>query len=320
MLVDGWIDVHGHFFPPMTGDEEQEMLRGLRDACWVVDEPVRWSAASTLAYLDRTGIQLQMLSYLPPNAAKLRAANDFGARTMREHPSRFGLLVALPTNDPEACLAEIARSDRELGGDGFAVSCMYNEVPLSDPRLEPVWAELDARRATVFAHPNAYGKAWGRPAALMDVAFQTAHVFVDMLYAGVFRRYPNIRFIVAHCGGAIPAVSGRLMILGNERWIPNPKQITPTEMKQHLRRLYLDTAATMPTNLGAALLMTTPEKIVYGSDCGVPCSTDATMDANLEALLAFEGLSAEQIQAIGKNARNLFPSAAARIDAANAVR
>jgi len=56
---------------------------------------------------------------------------------------------------------------------------------------------------------------------------------------------------------------------------------TPSEMRQHLRRLFLDTAATMPTGLGAALLMTTPDKIVYGSDCGVPCTTDATMDANI---------------------------------------
>ena len=150
----------------------------------------------------------------------------------------------------------------------------------------------------------------------MDVAFQTAHTFADMLYAGVFRRYPDIRFVVAHCGGALPAVSGRLLLLGNERWIPNPHQVTPTEMRQHLRRLFLDTAATMPTGLGAALLMTTPDKIVYGSDCGVPCTTDATMDANIEAMLAFGGLTPEQIQAIGRNALTLFPAAAARIEAA----
>ena len=297
----------------MTADEEKAFTAGLQKACWCWDEPVRWDAASTLAYLDRTGIQMQMLSYLPPDIAKLRAANEFGASVVRQHPSRFGLLAALPTSDPTACLAEIERASGELRADGFAVQCLYNEVPLGDPRLEPVWAQLDARRAVVFAHPNAYGSAWGRPAALMEVAFQTAHVFVDMLYAGIFRRYPNIRFVVAHCGGALPAISGRLMILGNERWVPNPKQVTPSEMKQHLRRLYLDTAATMPTGLGAALLMTTPDKIVYGADCGVPCSTDATMDRNIEELLAFKGLSAEQIQAIGRNALNLFPSAAARI-------
>ncbi len=316
MLVDHWIDIHGHFFPPAPLAAQQEIARQLRQACWCIEEPVSWDPATTLAYMDRTGIQMQMLSYVPPDVAKLRETNDYGAQLVREHPGRFGLLAALPTHDPEACLAEVARAADELGADGFAVQCLYKDVYLSDGRLEPVWAELNRRRAVVFAHPNAYGSAWGRPAALMDVAFQTAHTFADMLYAGVFRRYPDIRFVVAHCGGALPAVSGRLLLLGNERWIPNPHQVTPTEMRQHLRRLFLDTAATMPTELGAALLMTTPDKIVYGSDCGVPCTTDATMDANIEALLAFEGLTPEQIHAIGRNALTLFPAAAARIEAA----
>ena len=123
----------------------------------------------------------------------------------------------MPTHDPEECLAEIARAADELHTDGSAVQCRYNDVDLSDAKLEPVWSELNRRRAVVFAHPNAYGSAWGRPAALMEVAFQTAHIFADMLYAGVFRRYPDIRFVVAHCGGALPAVSGRLLLLGNER-------------------------------------------------------------------------------------------------------
>ena len=46
--------------------------------------------------------------------------------------------------------------------------------------------------------------------------------------------------------------------------------------------------------------MTTADKLVYGSDCGVPCTTDATMDANIEALLAYRGLSPEQISAFLK--------------------
>lgn len=317
MLVDHWIDIHGHFFPPAPLEVREELTRQLRKACWCIEEPVSWDPASTLAYMDRTSIQMQMLSYVPPDAAKLREANHYGAHLVREHPDRFGLLAALPTNNPEACLAEIAHAADELQADGFAVQCLYNDVYLSDGRLKPVWAELNQRRAVVFAHPNAYGSAWGRPSTLMDVAFQTAHTFADMLYAGVFRRYPDIRFVVAHCGGALPAVSGRLLLLGNERWIPNPHQVTPSEMRQHLRRLFLDTAATMPTGLGAALLMTTSDKIVYGSDCGVPCTTDATMDANIEALLAFDGLTPEQIQAIGRNALNLFPAAAVRIETAD---
>jgi 6-methylsalicylate decarboxylase len=97
------------------------------------------------------------------------------------------------------------------------------------------------------------------------------------------------------------------------RWVPNPQKITPVELRQQLRRLFLDTAATMPTGLAAALQMTTSDRIVDGSDCGAPCTTDATMDANIESVLAFDGLSSEQIQEIGRNAPKLFPVAATRM-------
>lgn len=56
--------------------------------------------------------------------------------------------------------------------------------------------------------------------------------------------------------------------------------------------------------------------IVYGSDSGMPCSTKETLEANRKELLALDGLSQEQIQNIGRNAFNLFPSAADRIDKA----
>jgi predicted TIM-barrel fold metal-dependent hydrolase len=233
---------------------------------------------------------------------------------VRRHPDRFGLLAALPTDHPEAALAEIARADDDLGADGYAVTCNYNGVLLSDPTLDPVWAELDRQRAVVFAHPDAYTPgAQGRPSALIEVAFETTRTFTDMLYAGLFRRFPNVTFVVAHCGAALPALSGRITLLGMESWVPNPNGLTATELAAALGRLYLDTAATCPSSLAAALAMTTPDQLVYGSDCGVPCTSEATMDRNLAALLNFPGLTDSQKAGIGARALRLFPSAAARL-------
>jgi 6-methylsalicylate decarboxylase len=314
MLVDKWIDIHAHFSPPVPEDARATVVDVMRQACWCIDEAPVWSLDVTLAYMDRTGIQMQMLSNIPKWLEGLRASNDFGADLVRRHPDRFGLLAALPTDHPEAALAEIARADDELGADGYAVTCNYNGVLLSDPTLDPVWAELDRRRAVVFAHPDAYTPgAQGRPSALIEVAFETTRTFTDMLYAGLFRRFPNVRFVVAHCGAALPALSGRITLLGLESWVPNPNGLTATELAAALSRLYLDTAATCPTSLAAALAMTTPDQLVYGSDCGVPCTSEATMDRNLEALLNFPDLTDNQKMAIGSRALRLFPSAAARV-------
>lgn len=313
MRVDQWIDTHAHFSMPTSDVQQAQVVAAMRSANWLIKEPPRWDPESTLAYMDRTGIAMQMLSNIPKEFKALQASNDYGASIVRRYPNRFGFLAALPTDDPDAALAEINRASIDLHADGFAVTCRYNDVYLSDSRLDPVWAELDRRTSVVFAHPDAYVPGYmGRPSALVEVAFETARTVADMLYAGTFRLFPNMTMILAHCGGSLPALSGRLLLLGDQSWVPNPNKVTVREMRDHLQRLYLDTAATCPTTLAAALAMTTFDKLVYGSDCGVPCTNEATMDANLEALMAYRGLTLEQIQQIGRRAQDLFPAAARR--------
>lgn len=309
MLVNHWIDVHAHFSPPAPDLDADTVVELMRLGDWKIDAPpAAWEVERTLAYMDRTGIRAQLLSNIPKSLDALRDSNDFGAKVVAEHPGRFGLLAALPTDDSDAAMAEIDRASTHLAPDGYAVTCRYNDVYLSDSRLDPVWAELDRRRAVVFAHPDAYTfGAQGRPAALLEVAFETARTFADMLYAGTLRRYPNITWVVAHCGGALPALSGRLELLGLEGWVPNPHRLTPSELSSQLRRLYLDTAATAPTALGAALAMTSARQLVYGSDCGVACTSEATMDANLQALLAYPGLDLQEVNEVGTGAARLFP-------------
>ena len=287
----------------------------MQDADWTGPKPPDWNLESTLDYMDRAGFAMQILSNIPRNLEALRSSNDYGASIVRRYPSRFGLLAALPTDDPEAALGEIARGYGMLAADGFAVTCCYNGIYLSDPRLEPVWAELDRREAVVFAHPNAYGPgSFGRPSALLEVAFETTRTVVDMLYAGIFRRYPNFKLVLAHCGAALPALSGRLLLLGTQPWVPNPNHLSSDEMREQLRRLFLDTAMTGSAHtLAPALSMTSCDHVVYGSDCGVPCTVEATALANIKALLNFAGLTSEQIERIGHNAKRLFPEAARRI-------
>ena len=320
-MATGWIDIHGHFTPPTSSKEREARWHAMREAKFMVPEPFQWTPESTLSYLDRAGIAMQMLSNIPKQLDALKDSNDYAASLVVKYPSRFGLLAALPTDNPKAALAEIERASHDLRADGFAVTCNYNSVYLGDSSLKDVWAELNRRHAVVFVHPDAYAPAsMGRPSPLIEVAFETARTVVDMLYAGVFRRYPKIRFILAHCGGALPVLSGRLKLLGTEPWVPNPNNITQDEITQQLSRMYLDTAATAPTGMAPALYMVPADHLVYGADCGVPCSTESTMEANKKAVLDFDGLSENQRLAIGRNVLALFPAAAARLDRKHGIR
>src|ERR1700678_4313956 len=213
MLVNGWIDTHAHFYPPQDASERIAQWELMKAAAWQLTESARWDPDSTLAYMNRTGIAMQLLSNIPKSAAALRTSNEEAATLVAEHPTPFGLLAALPTDACQAALSEVKRAEGELRADGYAVTCRYTGVSLSDERLEPLWAELDRLRATVFVHPDANaGAEMGRPPTLIDVAFETARTVTDMLYQAVFRRYPNIRFVIAHCGGALPALARRVAL------------------------------------------------------------------------------------------------------------
>lgn len=131
MDAQNWLDIHGHFSTPLASEEAcRTLVETLRKNDFLVDEAPRFDAEGTIAYLNRAGVALQMLSYIPWSIEKLRAANDYGASIVAKHPSRFGLLTALPTNDPQACLEEIDRTTKNYAvpPDGFAASTVYNDV------------------------------------------------------------------------------------------------------------------------------------------------------------------------------------------------
>jgi 6-methylsalicylate decarboxylase len=314
-LVDGWVDVHAHYSLPITEEQRTEQWKAQRAVCFLAPEPYYWSPESALDYMDRTGIAMQLLCNVHPTTSQaLCASNDYGAKLVAEHPARFGLLAALPVDDPGAALAEIERAGSDLHADGYALRALYNGVYLGDERLEPVWAELNRRHAVVFVHPSTVAPAQdGRPSNLVDAMFETTRSVVDMLYAGVFRRYPELTVILAHAGGVLPALSGRLELLGTEAWVPNPQGISRKEIREHLARLYLDTAASgADANLAPALTMVPRDHLVYGSDVGAPCSMEASLAANIKAIRSSRVLVGDEADRLGRRAWELFPAARRR--------
>jgi 6-methylsalicylate decarboxylase len=83
--------------------------------------------------------------------------------------------------------------------------------------------------------------------------------------------------------------------------VPNLNNITRDEMGEWLGGLWLDTAAAVPSALGPAVGVVGAGGVVYGVDCGAPCSTEETMEANRLEVWGYEGLSKEEREVIGRN-------------------
>ena len=315
-MPQNWIDAHGHFAAPGS-----TLSRGgpgtEAGGAWV------FAVETSLCYMDRTDVAAQLISNCNPitETDAIIASNTYGASLVDANPKRFGLMAMLPLGDPVRAFSEIGRATEELGADGFAALSNFDGVYLGDARFEPVWAELDRRGSTLFIHPTTRGYgdlALGRTGALIEAPFDTARTVVDMLYAGVFRRYPRFKVLLAHGGGALPSLAGRIANFGDgaRGWVANPHRITAEEMRAAFARFYYDTAlAGTAHSLDSILDVTTPDHVVYGADFGAPCTDPTLCDFNLAATRSFERLTLAQRESLGTNVLALVPKFAERIGA-----
>ncbi|WP_370940462.1 amidohydrolase family protein [Amycolatopsis sp. cg13] len=193
------------------------------------------------------------------------------------------------------------------------VTANYNGTHLGDETLLPLWEQLNEWGSVVFVHPDARRPpTLDHPAPLYEVAFETARTVFDMLFRRVFTLFPDITFVFAHCGGAFPALAGRVSLLGNEPWVPHG--LPAQDLAHQLENLYVDTAATAFSSslLPAAATLGT-DHIVYGSDWGAPCTTVATAEGNRNSLQHCGALTAAENAAVRRRALDLFPLAARRL-------
>ena len=306
------IDVHHHILPPdyvaTVGDDRIGPLI-------LAGRTPEWTPAMSVEAMDRNGIATAITSISAPglwfgdtgeSARLARICNDYAASIRSDHPGRFGVFACLPLPDVDASLAEIAYALDTLKADGIGLLTSYGDRYPGDAAFQPVFDELNRRRAVVYFHPtNAPCSQClpGIPAATLDFPFDTTRAVVSLLYSGAFARCRDIRFIFSHAGGTVPFLAERIARLGAR---PGFKEMVPNGVLPELERLYYDTALSANWLAFRSLLeLVTPDKVLFGSD--YPFAPEATMTATVRGLIEL-GLDSDVLQGIERdNALALFP-------------
>jgi aminocarboxymuconate-semialdehyde decarboxylase len=146
---------------------------------------------------------------------RCRVQNTGLARMRAARPERVSVLGAVPLQDSDAAASEL----RELMSSGvFAgveVTASIVGTYLGDARFEPFWVAAQDTGALVFVHPTTRGFAdpvfqerylWNLVGNPMETTIAAAHMVLN----GTMERHPGLRVMLAHGGGAILALSGRL--------------------------------------------------------------------------------------------------------------
>jgi 6-methylsalicylate decarboxylase len=273
------VDVHAHYFPAAYLDYINR--RGGFTGVGLVPLTV-WTVSQQLAIMDTWRINAGVLSIVPPGCsigdladriATAQAMNDEGAARIQAYGERFGVMATLPLPDVPSAIDELRRALDTLHLDGVGLSSNFGSMYLGDPALRPLYQELDAHSAVCFVHP------FNRPGvppveappdtpwhpANIDWPCSTMSTISSLIYNGIMRDYPNIRFIVAHAGGAIASLAFRLASL--HAFGPSFNQLLPEGPHLYLRELYYDTAqAYSEGQMRGVLDIANASHIVYGSD------------------------------------------------------
>ena len=307
------IDTHFHFFAP----EYQKAWLDWEDKRKIphFQQQVGWSRAKALEDLDKAGVRTAILSLastpgvwfdepLPQVTRIARVCNEYGADMVRSYPGRFGLFATLPMVDVDSSLREIEYAFDTLKADGVGLQTNYGDKWPGDPAYQPIFEELNRRKAVVYFHPlvaSCCGRlSVGTFPAVIEVPHDTTRAVVSLLLHGALARYRDIKWLFSHAGGTVPMLAGRMEYFFNFR--PDKGTIAPEGYEAEFRRLYYDTAnATHPASMAALLKLVPGSQVVFGSDYPyVPIGTQA-------AALRSQGLPGELVSAIESgNARRLL--------------
>jgi aminocarboxymuconate-semialdehyde decarboxylase len=284
------VDFHNHFYPAAyleavkngpsnvgysEDDEGNPLLHYPGDYNVVV--PGHRDIEFRQSVLDEVGVAKQVLTFTSPgtqieepelSVTLARGVNDAFAEIVAERGDRFTALATLPLNDPAATVEEFERVTGELGFAGCMLFSNVNGTALADERYWPLYERASDRGAVLYIHPidpvgvEAMTEYWLMPLVgfLMDTTLAAAH----LVFAGVPERFPGIRWVLGHLGGAIPYLAERL-----DRGFyafEDCRANIDRPPSAYLEQFFFDTVNFDPRALQLAIDFAGPSQILAGSD------------------------------------------------------
>jgi uncharacterized protein len=173
--------------------------------------------------MDAAGIDVSILSVVTPATQALpareaialaREANDEATDAVRAHPARFRAFATLPTSDPQAAAAELARCAIQLGHVGAMIHGRTGTRTLDDPAYDDLFATAARLHQPIFIHPQIPSNE------LRDAAYRGLDPLIDLglasfgwgwhmdaglsalrlILRGTFDRYPDLQLVLGHWG------------------------------------------------------------------------------------------------------------------------
>ncbi|MEP7023952.1 MAG: amidohydrolase family protein [Actinomycetota bacterium] len=204
-----------------------------------------------------------------------RVQNEGLARAAQD--SRVSALAALPMHDGTAAARELEQVMRLPGIKGAEVPSSVRGTYLGDDAYLPFWEAAEATGALIFIHPTTRGLPipvldqhylWNSVGNPLETPISAAYLAA----AGVLERFGGLKILLAHGGGALPALRGRLQRAHTVR--PEAGSRSPAGPQRVLRQFWFDSLTHDGGVLAELVARAGADRVLLGSDRPFDMGTD----------------------------------------------
>jgi aminocarboxymuconate-semialdehyde decarboxylase len=199
------------------------------------------------------------------------AQNEFFTRIVHQHPTRFAALGAVALQDPDRAVDELRRCMRRQGFLGVEIGTQVGGTELAEASLDRFFAVAHELGALVLVHPSdqdlpprltGLGLGFGA-----GMPIETAVAAAALIISGALSRRPGVRICLAHGGGALPAIIGRVDKAAVIAGIPVDSPDLPSRLAA---QFWCDSLTYSRRALDAAVQLVGRDHVVFGSDYPFP--------------------------------------------------
>jgi len=298
-----FVDVHTHVYLPrymqmlrersnvprvqkFNGEDRLIILPGEDDnSTTAIGRPIGseyYDEQRRIAFMDTHGIDVSVLSLANPWLDFLSASeaiplashlNDDLNDSCVASNGRFYGFGVLPMQDVDAACAEVRRIAKASHLKGVIMSTHGRGNWLDDQALLPVYQTLAEEGLIAFIHPHFgvgnsdFGDEYGHTLFLaLGFTFETTTAVSRLVCSGMLDKVPDMQFLLAHSGGTLPFLAGRLdSCVAHDETIASKLAAKPSEYLT--RNFYYDSLVYAPPALEASMAFVGTDRLMFGTDC-----------------------------------------------------
>ncbi|MCS7369064.1 MAG: amidohydrolase [archaeon GBS-70-058] len=284
------IDVHSHFYPSQYIEELKRgggyayiefneygsMIIKYEGDYNVVVKP-HIDVLERIKVMDKYGIDMQILTLTTPGVERepvdrgvklAKIVNDSFSEIVERYPDRFRALAILPLQSPDIAVEEFRRAILDLGLNGAIIFSNINGKPLDSKDFWPLYSEAEKLGFPLFIHPtspvNLKFMEDYRIVPMFGFPVDTSLAVLRLILSGVIEKFPSLKIVVAHLGGVLPYIIGRIDTCVQA--YPEAKKVIGKPASAYLKNMYFDSICYNNDILRFSCDFLGADKIMLGTD------------------------------------------------------